>query len=73
MMQETQDTPEKVYDNLNLLEQVDVVKSAYYRQQAQEVLADLRVSMRWRLAIADRLHEANHRLEMQTVGENDSY
>ncbi|WP_421654584.1 hypothetical protein [Leptothermofonsia sp. ETS-13] len=66
-------SPETVYDNLNQLEQVDVVKSAFYRQQAQELLADLRVSLRWRQAIADRLIHANHLLEMNTVGKDDSY
>jgi hypothetical protein len=69
----TSTPPETVFDNLALLEQVDIVKSAFYRQQAQEVLADLRISLRWRQAIADRLIHANHLLEMQTVGEDDSY
>jgi len=69
----TQISPEAVYDNLEQLEQVDVVRSAFYRQQAQEVLADLRVSLRWRQAIADRLIQANHLLEMRTVGRDDSY
>jgi hypothetical protein len=62
-----------VYHNLRLLEQVDPVKSALYRQQAQEILADARVSLRWRQAIANRLYRANHFLEMQTVGQDDSY
>ncbi|MGA7936415.1 MAG: hypothetical protein WCA35_22865 [Kovacikia sp.] len=66
-------SPQTVYDNLRLLENVDVVRSAYYRQQAQEVLADSRVSLRWRQAIADRLIQANHLLEMRTVGKDDSY
>ncbi|QZZ23262.1 hypothetical protein J5X98_13530 [Leptothermofonsia sichuanensis E412] len=65
--------PQTVFDNLELLEQVDIVKSAFYRQQAQEVLADSRVSLRWRQAIADRLIHANHLLEMQTVNGDDSY
>ncbi|UBF24855.1 hypothetical protein K9N68_24830 [Kovacikia minuta CCNUW1] len=66
-------SPQTVYDNLRLLENVDVVRSAFYRQQAQEILADSRVSLRWRQAIADRLIQANHLLEMRTVGKDDSY
>jgi hypothetical protein len=66
-------SPQTVYDNLRLLENVDVVRSAFYRQQAQEVLADSRISLRWRQAIADRLIQANHLLEMRTVGKDDSY
>lgn len=69
----TQISPETVYENLEQLEQVDTVRSAFYRQQAQEVLADLRVSLRWRQAISDRLLQANHLLELQTVHGDDSY
>jgi hypothetical protein len=66
-------SPQMVYDNLRLLEQVDVVTSASYRELAQEVLADPDVSFSWRQAIADRLNQANQLLEMLTVGVNDSY
>lgn len=66
-------SPQMVYDNLNLLEQGDIVKSAVYRQLAQEVLADPQVSLSWRQAIADRLYQANHLLAMVTVGKDDSY
>jgi len=62
-----------IYDNLDLLEQGDVVKSAQYRQLAQDVLADPEVSLNWRQAIAERLNQANRLLVMLTVGKDDSY
>lgn len=66
-------SPQVAYDNLKLLERVDVAMSASYRQQAQEVLADPEVSLTWRQAIADRLYQANHLLALLTVGTDDSY
>jgi hypothetical protein len=66
-------SPQTVYDNLNLLEQADVVKGAVYRQLAQEVLADPAVSLSWRQAIAERLHQANQLISRLTVGVDDSY
>ncbi len=66
--------PQTVYSNLRLLETVDTSSSAFYRQLAQDVLADPKVSLSWRQAIADRLIQANHLLGMQTVGgTEDSY
>ncbi len=66
-------SPRIVYHNLKLLEHVNAVTSALYRQLAQEILADPEVSLVWRQAIADRLNHANHLLEMKTVNANDSY
>jgi hypothetical protein len=66
-------SPQTAYDNLKLLERVDVATSAFYRQLAQDVLADSKISLSWRQAIADRLNQANHLLEMVTVSDNDSY
>ncbi len=66
-------SPETVYDNLKLLEQVDTASSAFYRQMAQDVIANQEVSLSWRQAIADRLNRANHLLERLTVDNNDSY
>lgn len=66
-------SPETVYDNLRLLEQVDTASSAFYRQMAQDVIADQKVSLSWRQAIADRLNRANHLLERLNVDNNDSY
>lgn len=68
-----QGSPQTVYDNLDLLEQADAVSSATVRESAQEVLADPEISLTWRQAIADRLNQANHQLELGTVGNNDSY
>lgn len=66
-------SPQSVYENLDLLEQVDVSQSADYREQAQEILADPEVSMTWRQAIADRLRQANLLLAKRTVTSGDSY
>jgi hypothetical protein len=66
-------SPQTIYENLKLLEDVDIASSAFYRELAQDVLADPKVTLTWRQAIADRLNRANHRLERVTVGENDSY
>jgi VIT1/CCC1 family predicted Fe2+/Mn2+ transporter len=66
-------SPQTVYDNLALLEQVDTARSAQYREFAQEVLADETVSLRWRTAIAERLNHANQRLAVQNLFGYDSY
>ena len=64
-------SPQTAYDNLRLLEQADVASSAFYRQLAQEVLADPDVSLSWRQAIADRLNQANQLLGLLVVGDKD--
>ena len=66
-------SPDAVYSNLNQLDQVDLTTSARYREQAYEVLADPTISLVLRIAIADRLNQANHLLALQTVGSEDSY
>jgi hypothetical protein len=66
-------SPQKIYDNLKLLEQEDIVKSAVYRELAQEVLADPEVSLSWRQAIAERLSQANAYLAKLIVTNGDSY
>ncbi|XGB41031.1 MAG: hypothetical protein LVS60_11675 [Nodosilinea sp. LVE1205-7] len=66
-------TPKEVFDHLKQLEEVDTVQSASYREEAQSVLADDGVSLKWRQAIADRLNQANHDLALHTVGNEDSY
>ncbi len=66
-------SPQTAYNNLRQLEHADVATSAFYRQLAQEVLANSEVSLSWRQAIAERLNQANHLLERFTVGDNDSY
>jgi hypothetical protein len=66
-------SPQTVYKNLKLLEQGDASSSAFYRQLAQETLADREISLKWRQAIADRLNQANHLLGVVTADNNDSY
>jgi hypothetical protein len=66
-------SPKTVYHNLGRLEQVDSTTGAHYRQMAQDALADPDLSLTWRQAIANRLNQANHRLEMRTATDNDSY
>jgi hypothetical protein len=66
-------SPQTAYENLRLLEQVDIVTSASYRQLAQDILADPSVSLSWRQAISDRLNQANYLLTLLTVGQDDSY
>ncbi|MFH7242158.1 MAG: hypothetical protein ACHWZW_04835 [Spirulina sp.] len=65
-------TPKEVFAHLQHIEEVDAVQGATYREEAQEVLADDQVSLKWRKAIADRLNQANHDLALHTVTE-DSY
>jgi Fe2+ or Zn2+ uptake regulation protein len=65
-------SPQTVYDNLDLLDRVDVARSAHYRQQAIEILSDLQVSLSWRQAIASRLDNADHLLAMQSPGAEDN-
>jgi hypothetical protein len=66
-------SPQTAYENLSLLEQVDITHSAMYREVAQEVLADPEVSLNLREAIADKLHQANHVLTIKSITEEDSY
>jgi hypothetical protein len=65
--------PQAVLEHLKHLEQGSTVQSARYREEAQEVLADDSVSLKWRRAIADRLNQANHDLALHTAGSEDSY
>jgi uncharacterized membrane protein len=66
-------SPQTAYNNLARLDQVDIAQSAFYRELAQEVLADSSISLSWRQAIADRLNQANNLLGMVTVVNDDSY
>ncbi|MGB3312487.1 MAG: hypothetical protein WBG32_23000 [Nodosilinea sp.] len=66
-------TPQEVFEHLKQLEEVDTVQSALYREEAQKVLADDTISLKWRRAIADRLNQANHDLALHTVTTDESY
>ena len=70
----TEPSPETVYDHLKQLDvQADIVTSAVYREEAQDVLASPEVTPEWKEAISDRLNQANHELEMRVVTGDDSY
>ena len=71
-MQNSTQTIETVYENLAMLDQVDAVTSATYRESAHEVLADPEISVEWRKAISDRLNQANHELTVHGLSD-DSY
>ena len=64
---------QKLYDDLINIDQMDLAQSAACREQAQQVLANPKISLNWRDAIAERLHEANHTLAIKTVTSDDSY
>lgn len=64
---------QKLYEDLANIDQMDMTRSAECREQAQQVLADSKISLNWRDAIAERLHEANHTLAIKNVTGDDSY
>jgi hypothetical protein len=66
-------SPQKVYNKLKSLDQMDVASGAQYRQLAQDILADPQVSLKWREAIAERLNQANRFLAKRNVETGDSY
>lgn len=64
---------QKLYEDLANIAQMDLTAGAQCREQAQQVLANHSISLSWRDAIAERLHEANHSLANKTVTDGDSY
>ncbi len=58
---------------LENLDQVDPVKGATCRAEAQEILANPSVAIRIRTAIADLLMQANQKLGLRNVVGEDSY
>ncbi|EDX84253.1 hypothetical protein S7335_1950 [Synechococcus sp. PCC 7335] len=64
---------QKLYEDLANIAQMDLTTGAQCRERAQQVLANPSISLNWRDAIAERLHEANHVLANQTVTDGDSY
>jgi hypothetical protein len=62
-----------VYSKLGRMDELDPVTSAFYRQLAQEMLADANIGLGRRQAIADRLNQVNHRLALQNRCVEDSY
>lgn len=65
--------PSDIYTNLEQLDSTDPVESATYREQAQDILANPKVALKIRTAIADLLMQANQQLTLKTVGGEDSY
>ena len=64
---------QKIYEDLANIDMMDALRGAQCREQAQQVLANPKISLNWRDAIAERLHEANHTLAIKTVTGDDSY
>ena len=64
---------QKLYEDLARIGDMDIDAGARCREQAQQVLANTKISLNWRDAIAERLHEANHTLAIKTVTGDDSY
>ena len=64
---------QKLYEDLARIDLMDVAAGAECREKAQQVLANPKISLNWRDAIAERLHEANHTLAIKTVTGDDSY
>jgi hypothetical protein len=64
-------SPQVAYENLKLLDRVNPLLSADYREIAQDILADTQVSLDWRDAIADRLNQANHDLTVRSTNDNN--
>ena len=64
---------QKLYEDLANIDTMNTTEGAQCRERAQQVLANPKISLNWRDAIAERLHEANHTLAIKTVTGDDSY
>lgn len=64
---------QRLYEDLANIDTMDTAQGAQCRERAQMVLANPKISLNWRDAIAERLHEANHTLAITTVTDDDSY
>jgi hypothetical protein len=64
---------QKLYEDLANIDMMNTLEGAQCREKAQQVLANPTISLNWRDAIAERLHEANHTLAIKTVTGDDSY
>ena len=64
---------QKLYEDLANIDKMNTTEGALCREMAQQVLANTNISLNWRDAIAERLHEANHTLAIKTVTGDDSY
>ena len=66
-------TIDKFYSCLDKLGEGDSVSGAVCRQRAQDILANPKIALKIRTAIADLLMKANQELTFKTVGAEDSY
>ncbi|MGK7924360.1 MAG: hypothetical protein AB4290_03735 [Spirulina sp.] len=66
-------SPEKVYADLEGLEDADCLQASSCRQQAYEILTDTEVSLSWKLAICHRLYRGNQLLTLRAVDPDESY
>ena len=64
---------QQLYEDLANIDQMELSEGARCREKAQQILANPKVSLNWRDAIAERLHEANHTLAIKAVTGDDSY
>ncbi len=64
---------QKLYEDLANIGDMTMMAGAQCRERAQRILANPKISLNWRDAIAERLHEANHTLAIKTVTDGDSY
>jgi hypothetical protein len=62
-----------IYAELEQLDRVDLVTGAVYREHAQNLLADPDVALKMKVAIADRLFQANKWLALSSDLKEDSY
>ena len=58
---------------LETLDQAETLQGAEYREQAQAMLANSSVALRFKTAIADLLMQGNQRFVLKTVQGEDSY
>lgn len=69
----TLDALDTLYAELQKLDRTDPVRSAIYREEAQDILASPKIALQTRKEIADLLHQANQRLTLHTATNDDSY
>jgi hypothetical protein len=70
---DTHPSPEKVYEDLEQVENADTARSADYHEEALEVLADSDVDADKRQAIAERLEQVDNHNTIKNVDPEDSY
>ncbi len=64
---------EPLMKKLENLDNGNLVESAKYREEAQNILANPTIALKIRMAIADLLIQANQQLMLKTVVGDESY